>query len=318
MDSTSNLILGIGLMIIMWGMGLSLVFDDFRRIIKYPKAVIIGLTNQLILLPIIGFALVHVFPVSTDIAVGIMILAACPGGPTSNLITHLAKGDTALSVTLTALSSFITVLTVPFIVNFSLIALVHEGQVVQLDVWDTIMKIMTVVIIPVVLGMVFKRIFPGFANRMSKPVKIASGIILAVIILGVVIKEREHLADWFIEAGLIALSLNLLTMLVGFYSARMFSLSDKQGTSISIESGIQNGTMALAIAGGLLNNSHYQIAPAIYSLIMFFTGGYVIYFGFRKLDGGEVDVEKDIATQTATTDLLNRENGENPARKDDE
>ena len=297
MDSTSNLILGVGLMIIMWGMGLSLVADDFKRVIKYPKAVLIGLTNQLILLPLIGFALVHVFPVSTDIAVGIMILAACPGGPTSNLITYLAKGDAALSVSLTAISSFITVLTVPFVINFSLLALVHEGQVVQLDEMDTIKKILMVVIIPVVIGMVFKKIFPNFAEKMSKPVKIASGVILAVIIIGVVVKEREHLVDWFIEAGVIALALNILTMLVGFYSSRLFSLSDRQGTSISIESGIQNGTMALAVAGGLLHNSAYQIAPAIYSLIMFFTAGYVIYYGIRK-SNEQVAVEEAMVVET--------------------
>jgi len=289
MDSASNLILGISLMIIMWGMGLSLVPGDFKRVITYPKAVLVGLTNQLILLPVIAFVLVKVFPVSTDIAVGIMILAACPGGPTSNLITHLARGDTALSVSLTAISSFITLITVPFVINFSLAHLVQEGKVVQLDVIETIKKILLVAIIPVLVGMFFKRIFPRFADKMARPVKIASGVILAAIIIGVVIKERAHFVDWFIEAGMISLTLNVLTMLVGFSAAKWFSISERQATSISIESGIQNGTMALAIAGGLLNNSAYQIAPAIYSLIMFFTGGYLIYYGIRKTSGKEAN-----------------------------
>ena len=140
MDKASTIVLASSLIIIMLGMGLSLVVDDFKRIIVYPKAIAVGLVNQLILLPLIGFAIVVIFPLAPEIAIGIMILAACPGGPTSNLIAHLAKGDTALSVTLTALSSFVTILTIPFIVNFALEHFLEEGQMIRLDVVDAIKR----------------------------------------------------------------------------------------------------------------------------------------------------------------------------------
>ncbi len=284
MDNLSTLILGISLMIIMWGMGLSLTIKDFKRVFQFPKAALVGLVNQLILLPIIGFSLVKIFPVNPEIAVGVMILAACPGGATSNLITHLAKGDTALSVTLTAFSSFISVITIPFVVNFAMISLIEEGTIVELNVLESIRNIFMVVIIPVIIGMVVRRFAPGFSHRMGKPVRIASVVILGLIIIGIIVKEKSNIVSYFAEAGLIALALNLISMMVGFYSARLFKLSNPQATSISIESGIQNGTLALAVAVGLLGNTTYAIAPAVYSLIMFFSGGFMIYYGAKFLN----------------------------------
>jgi len=180
MDQISAIILAGALIIIMLGMGLSLVFDDFKRIIVYPKAIFVGLTNQLIILPILGFTIASVFPTRPEIAIGIMILAACPGGPTSNLIAHLAKGDTALSVTLTALSSFVTILTIPFIVNFALVRFSGEGQIVKLNVLETIIQIFVIIVIPVVIGMIIRHYKEGFAMRMAKPVRTASGIVIAL------------------------------------------------------------------------------------------------------------------------------------------
>lgn len=281
MNNTSTLILGIALIIIMWGMGLSLQFKDFANVMKYPKATIIGLTNQLVLLPIMGFLLIKVLGLSQEIAVGIMILSACPGGATSNLITHLAKGDTALSVTLTALASIITVITIPFVVNFSFDLLNVEGSV-HLDVIDTLSKTFVIILLPVGIGMLVRRYAANFANKMEKPVKIASAALLFLIIVGIMVKEKSNLADYFQQAGVAAFLLNASTMLIGYFSAKLFRLNQAQATSISIESGIQNGTLALAIVGGLLNNTTYGIAPAIYSVIMFFTGGAVIFMGIKK------------------------------------
>ena len=181
MDKASTIVLASSLIIIMLGMGLSLVIDDFKRIIVYPKAILVGLVNQLILLPLIGFAIAVIFPLAPEIAIGIMILAACPGGPTSNLIAHLAKGDTALSVTLTALSSFITILTIPFIVNFALEHFLDQGQMIRLDVIDAIKNIFVIIIIPIVIGMLIRRHATPFAMRMERPVRIASGIVLALV-----------------------------------------------------------------------------------------------------------------------------------------
>jgi len=282
MDKASTIVLMMSLIIIMLGMGLSLVIADFKRIFVYPKAILVGLVNQLIILPLIGFAIVMAFPIAPEIAIGIMNLAACPGGPTSNLLAHLAKGDTALSVTLTALSSFVTILTIPFIVNFALIRILDEGQMIQLDIPRTIAQIFIIILIPVAIGMTIRRYRESFALRMAKPVRIASGIVIALVIIGIVIKEREKLGSYFQQAGIVALTLNVATMAVGYYSARLFRIKGKQALSISIESGIQNGTLAISIAVILLHSTEYSIAPAIYSLLMFFTGGVVVYIGLKR------------------------------------
>jgi len=282
MDKASTIVLASSLIIIMLGMGLSLVIDDFKRIIVYPKAILVGLVNQMILLPMIGFGIVTLFPVSPEIAIGIMILAACPGGPTSNLIAHLAKGDTALSVTLTALSSFITILTIPFIVNFALVHFLEEGQMIRLDVIDSITQIFIIIIVPIVIGMLIRRYREGFALKMARPVRIASAIVLALVIIGIVVKEKENFVSYFQQAGIVALLLNVTTMLVGYFSARLFRITGRRSISISIESGIQNGTLAISVAVVLLGSTEFAIAPAIYSLLMFFTGGVLIFFGIRR------------------------------------
>ena len=282
MDRISTIILASSLIIIMLGMGLSLVFDDFKRIIVYPKAIFVGLTNQLIILPLIGFAIALIFPLRAEIAIGIMILAACPGGPTSNLITHLAKGDIALSVTLTAISSFITILTIPFIVNFALTHFLEEGQMIRLDVVETIIRIFVIIVIPISIGMIIRRFNEGFALKKAKPVRKASGFVMALVIIGIVIKERENLIPYFQQAGIVALLLNITTMMVGYYSSKLFNIKNKRAISISIESGIQNGTLAITIAVVLLGNSEFAITPAIYSLLMFFTGGVAIYLGLKR------------------------------------
>lgn len=283
MDSISNMILAIALMLVMWGMGLSLVVDDFKRVLRYPKAVIIGLLSQLILLPLIAYGLVILLNVPADIAIGVMILAACPGGATSNLISHLANADTALSVSLTAITSIVTVVTIPLIVNFALESFLDQSHLIHLDFLETIIKIGMIILIPIALGMTVRRVWPLFAHRLGKPVRIASAVILLLIIVGIVIKEKEVLPGYFVDAGIVTLLLNVSTMGVGFGLGRLFKLSAPQAASISIETGIQNGTLALAIAGGLLNNTAFAIAPAVYSLIMFFTAGLIIYWGVQNL-----------------------------------
>ena len=279
MDTISSIILAISLIIIMLGMGLGLAPDDFKRVVKYPKAIFIGLTNQIIILPILGFGLVYMFDAHSDIAVGIIILAACPGGPTSNLISHLAKADIALSVSLTAVSSLLTIITIPFIVNFGLVTFYKGPSDIQLDVVNTILQIFVIVIIPVGIGMLIKAKNAGFAEKMAKPVKIGSGIVLALIIIGITLKEKENFVSYFQQAGIISLLLNVGSMGIGMLSAFLFKLSLPQARSISIESGIQNGTMAISIATVLLANPAFAIAPAVYSLIMFGSGAFVIFLG---------------------------------------
>lgn len=281
MDSTSAIILGVALAIIMLGMGLSLVSDDFKRIFIQPKSIIIGLVNQIILLPIVAFILVSLFPLQPEIAIGVMILAACPGGATSNLISHLAKADAALSVTLTAFSSFITIVTIPFIVNFSLEQFLSEGNMIQLNIKETFFKILFIIIIPVVFGMVIRKYKEAFALKMEKPVRIASALILALVIIGIIIKEKKSLVESFQKAGTVIVLLNIIIMLIGYYSAKLFRITSKRALSIAIESGIQNGTMGITIAVLLLGNPSYAIVSAVYGVLMLFTGAAAIYIGSR-------------------------------------
>ncbi len=282
MDNISAIILAIALFVIMLGMGLSLVTNDFKNILLNPKAIFVGLMNQLILLPLLSLALVLIFPLQPEIAIGIILIAACPGGPTSNLISFMAKADLALSVSLTAFSSLITVLTIPFFVNFALSYFLEENAEIELNILQTIGQMLVIVILPIVVGMFIRGRAPEFALRMGKPVRIASGVILVLIIIGLIIKERANFTSYFQQAGLATFLLNIATMLVGFGTAKLFKLERRQAFSIAIESGIQNGTLAITIAVVLLGNTAFAIAPSVYSVLMFLTGGFVIFLSLRK------------------------------------
>jgi BASS family bile acid:Na+ symporter len=276
MNTTATLVLALALIFTMWGMGLALVIEDFKRVLKFPKAIFIGLLNQLVLLPLIAFGILYFIPASPEIAIGIVILSACPGGPTSNLMSMLAKADVALSVTLTAITSIITIFTIPFIVNIGLEQFTGAGSIVQLNVPKTIGTMLIIVIIPMVVGMVIRRYSSHFAKKMDRPVRIVSVALLALIIVGIIIQERTNIINYFANAGLLALLLNVCTMTAGFATAKLLKLDRKQATTISLESGIQNATMALAVAGTLLGNVAYGIAPAVYGLLMYVTGGSLV------------------------------------------
>lgn len=279
----TEVFLPLALGVIMLGMGLSLTLNDFRRIIIYPKAVAIGLLNQIVLLPVIAYLLILLFGLQTELAVGLMILAACPGGATSNLIAHLARGDTALSITLTAISSLITVISIPLIVNFAIVTFMPSGTQQPLNVWSTVMSVLLITVIPVGIGMIIHRRAPGFSARMERPVRILSAVFLAAIIAAALLKEKENVVTFFQQAGPVALTLNIVTLAVGFYGARLLRLSPRQSGTVSIESGIQNGTLGITVAATLIGNSTMTIPSAIYSLIMFATAVAVIYIGHRTI-----------------------------------
>lgn len=280
----STLVLPLSLAIIMFGMGLSLVINDFKRVFLYPKAALLGLTNQLILLPIIGFVLAVVFNLPPALAVGLMIIAACPGGATSNLITHASKGDIALSISLTAIASLITIFTIPIILSFSLDYFINDSSTqIKLPIGETILQIMVITVIPVGIGMLIRYFNKNFANRMERPMRIASIVIFVVVLVGIIIANKAIIISSVKSAGLVALLLNLVTMTLGFYSSRFFKLNLKQTISITIESGIQNGTLAIVIATTILKQTNMSIPAAVYSLLMFFTSGFLIWqFGKRK------------------------------------
>jgi len=281
MDNASALVVAIALMCIMFGMGLSLTLGDFRRIFQQPKAVFIGLTNQLLFLPLIGYLLVSLLPLSPEVAIGVMILVACPGGATSNLISHLAKGDTALSVTLTAVASLVTIITIPLIVQFALSKFQGNEQQVILDVPQTIAQLLMIVVLPVALGMLLRAKATRFALKMDRPVRMASGVLLALITLGLILKERENILPYLQQAGLPTALLCVFTMSLGFLASKIFRLGIKQSISISIESGIQNSALAITIATVTLQNTEFGIAAAIYTIIMYAAGFLAIMYGRR-------------------------------------
>jgi BASS family bile acid:Na+ symporter len=265
--------LPLALFIIMLGMGLGLTLDDFKRVLVEPKAVILGLIAQLIILPVAGFTLATIFPLSPELAVGLMLLAACPGGSTSNMITYLVKGNVALSITLTAISSVITVFTIPLVVNISMQKFMGEGVALQLPFWNTVIQIAVITLIPITIGMLLHRYRPKFAVTVEKGVKWLSLFFLGLIIVGLLLKERANVASFFLQVGGVTLTLNILTMILGYVLATFSQLDKRSRKSITIEVGIQNATLALAIASTptLLNMPTMAIPAAIYALIMFTT-----------------------------------------------
>jgi BASS family bile acid:Na+ symporter len=276
-----QLALPIALFAVLFGMGLSLVPADFRRVVLYPKAKIIGLACQLLLLPAVAFALALLFRLPGELAVGLMVLAACPGGATSNVITHLAKGDTALSVTLTAVSSVVCVFTIPWIIGLSMDYFLGAGADVRLPFWKTLGQLTLVTILPILCGMAVRRLQPTLAGRLERPASIFSLVFLALIIAVAVSREKD-LVHQFIVAGPAAITLNILMMLLGFAAGWLFRLPRDQRVTIAIETGIQNGTLALGITLGLLESARIAMPSVVYCLFMFLSGSFMIArFGRR-------------------------------------
>lgn len=273
-----KIFLPLSLAIIMLGMGMTLIPKDFSRIFKFPKAAIIGLINQLVFLPIIGFVLAIVFNLNPTMAVGLMILATCPGGPTSNLITQVCKGNIALSVTLTAIASIISILTIPFILSYALSFFGSDTNVtIQLPIVDTILQIMVITVIPISIGMLIRNYKPNFAKRMEKPMRIASTVIFILVFIAVLAANYKMIGTGMKQVGLVTLALNITTMGIGYLTAKFFKLNLKNAISITVESGIQNGTLAFVIATTILNNVEMGIPIGAYSIWMFITGGILMW-----------------------------------------
>ena len=272
----NSVIIPICLFLIMMGMGLTLVTNDFKRVLKYPKAVGIGLTNQLILLPIIGFALANIMPLRPEYAVGVMLLVLCPGGTTSNLFTYLAKGDVALSVTMTAIASVITVFTIPIVLSFSLIYFMGSGSAFELPVLKTVLTLVLLTIVPISIGMLIKRYAPAIADRSQVYVSRFGVLFLTFLVLFLGYVQRDIIVDAFIATGPVSIILNLSTMALGYYSSKWFGLNLAQRTSITLEVGLQNSTLSIFMALTLLSNYDMSMMPAIYTLVMFLMAGILV------------------------------------------
>jgi BASS family bile acid:Na+ symporter len=276
MGALTQIVLPLALAFMMFAMGLALVADDFRRVAVQPKAFAVGAVCQMVFLPAIALALAlawqAAFGLDPVMAVGLMILAACPGGVTSNLLTHLAKGDTALSISLTAVISLASVFTIPFIVNFA-IGLFLGQEAVHLPLGQTVAGIFAITTIPVLLGMAVRRWAPASALRAEPPARIVAAGLFVLIVAGAVAAEWDLLTANFADVGAGVLALNLATMAMGWSVARAARLDRRAGIAISLETGLQNGTLAIFVAATLLGSEAMIVPAGVYSLIMFFTAG---------------------------------------------
>lgn len=283
-SSATSLFLPIALGIIMLGLGLSLTLEDFKRVTRYPKAMTIALVSQMVLLPILCFGIAILSKLNPVLCVGLVLLAASPGGPSANLYSHLSKGDVALNISLTAVNSVLTLFTLPFIVNLAMEYFMGAGQYIPLP-FAKVIEVFVVVLVPVAMGMLIKNKAPLFAEKMNKPVKIVSALLLIIIIVSVTVREKQVLMDHSAQLGLPVLLFNILSLATGYYLPRLFNVDKKQAIAIGMEIGIHNGTLAIYIALNVLNNSAMSIPPAIYSLLMFFTAaafGFLVNMGKKQ------------------------------------
>lgn len=266
-----TVLLPIALGIIMLGLGLSLKVEDFTRVLKFPKAVIVGLSCQMLLLPFVCLAIAVGFGLSPELAVGLMLLAASPGGATANLFSHLSNGNVALNITLTAVNSVLAIFTLPIIVNLSLAYFMGDSDTVVSLQFKKVLEVFAIILIPVIIGMIVNAKSPNFSKKAEKPFKIASGIFLVIIIVAAVLKEKDNIAEYFQQVGAAALVFNLASMAVGYFIPILLRVGKKEAIAIGMEVGIHNGTLAIYIALNVLENDTMSFPPAIYSLIMFFT-----------------------------------------------
>jgi len=277
-----NVILPLCMAVIMFGMGLSLLVEDFKRVLIYPKAVAIGVFCQIILLPAVGYLIASIFSLSPEQAVGLMVLTACAGGATSNMIVYLAKGDVALSVTLTAISCVITIITIPFVVNFALFHFMTVSQEAALPIGTTNMKLFFLILFPVLLGLLVHIRFPKVAVRLERHVNWFSVVFFVFLLVAIVAQNLKILAVALPSVGPATYTLSAVTMAIGYFMSRIFKLNIQQSTAVSIEIGVQNSATGIFIATVLLESTEIALTPSVYSLIMYVNAGILILMMRRR------------------------------------
>ena len=277
----------IALALIMLGLGLGLTTQDFARVLKAPKDFLIGFISQLIILPIVAFILIKILgtfiEMSPEIALGVMIIAAAPGGITSNVLTKFANGDVALSVSLTAVISIISIITVPLIVFTSADLLGVSFADENINITGTALKMALVVAVPVILGMIIRKFADNFISSKTSIIDKITGLLFLIVFIAIWIEEKDNIFTYLAQAGLVVLTLNIVMMVFAYYLAKTFASGIKQIKCISLECGLQNGTLAVFVATEISNEIVYMIPTAAYALIMYFTGFIFIYFLRNKV-----------------------------------
>jgi len=278
MNIVTDLILPLALAFIMFALGLGLTGADFLRVVKQPRDFFVGTFSQIILLPIIAFILVKLFSVSPELAIGVMIIAAAPGGVTSNILTSFARGDVALSISLTAIISLLSVITVPFIILTSLTLIEDSSLDLNISLTNMAISMFLIVTVPVIIGMIFRKLASNASMKFEPIAKKVSAVLFVIVLLGAILAEKKNIISYFAEAGLITLTLNVVMMVVAYYVAQLLASGTKQKKCITIECGLQNGTLAIFVATSIFGGGIYVIPAATYSLIMFLTSLIFIYF----------------------------------------
>jgi BASS family bile acid:Na+ symporter len=278
MNIVTDIFLPIALAFIMFALGLGLTGTDFLRVIKQPKDFFVGAISQIILLPVIAFVLVKIWPISPELAIGVMIIAAAPGGVTSNILTSFARGDVALSISLTAIISLLSVITVPFIIVTSLGLLGSENVSQNISLTSMAISMFLIVTVPVIIGMIFRRFASNTAINFEPIAKKISVVLFIIVLLGAIFAEKDNIVSYFADAGLITFVLNVLMMVVAFYVAKLFGTGNAQKKCIAIECGLQNGTLAIFVGTTLFGGGAFVIPAATYSLIMFVTSLIFVFF----------------------------------------
>ena len=258
------------LALVMFGLGLSLSLADFRRLFKHPKAVTIALVLQVIGLPLACYAIIVGFGLSPVFAIGLMLLAASPGGISANLFSHLFGGNVAMNISLTAVNTLLSIVTLPLIANWAINHFAQSGQVVPLQT-RKLVEVIAIVLVPVAIGMFVASRRPGFAARMEKPTKIFSAVVLAVVTVLAIANEWKTITATFAEIGIPVLLFNLVSLLAGYYLSRAAGLDKPLATAISYEIGIHNSTLAIFIAVSVLGSFPLALPAAIYSVVMYIT-----------------------------------------------
>jgi BASS family bile acid:Na+ symporter len=268
MDSALTTVgLPLALGIIMFGLGLSLTVADFRRVAQHPKVMVIALGCQLLLLPLVCFGLVTVFDLPPLLAIGMMLLAASPGGTSANLFSHLFRGDVALNVTLTAVNSVISIVTLPLITNIA-IDYYDRDDTVGLQ-FGKVLEVFAIVLVPVAIGMLVRAKAASFAERMDRPVRIGSAVILAVLVVGILVGERDNVSGYLADVGLAAAAFCAISLVTGYAVPRAAGVRDDQAIACSMEIGVHNGTLAIYVAVEVLDSTQISVPAAVYSIIMF-------------------------------------------------
>ena len=277
MNFITDVILPLALAFIMFTLGLGLTFSDFARVVKAPKNFIIGLISQLIFLPIVALIIVFVWPLQPELAIGLILIAAAPGGVTSNILTSFAKGDVALSISLTAVMSLLSVISVPIVLGISM-GLISDNSLGSISLTGIAISMFLIVTLPVLIGMTFRASLSFLTMRIEKLARILSTALFVLVLIGAILAERENLVEYFAQTGLVVLSLNLLMMIIAFYWAKFFGTGTSQQKAISIECGLQNGTLAIFVGTSVFGGGLYIIPAATYSVIMYLTSLIFIYF----------------------------------------